>query len=285
MCTRTQVDPLTGLKVQLLGPRGAANEVNFLRQEAKLLEAINTIDADIMSLEEVENSIKLYNAAIDDPSGADKDRDDALKRLVQQLNLHWAAATRIVGDRWAYVPRRVRKHCRPWPSRTRSARRSSTTQARSRLVGRSQVLNNAVQFRNAREPLAQAFKPFGGGREDAFGVIVNHFKSKGGPTAPATVNGDNVDSGDGAGFYNGDRKRQAAALVAFADQFASDKNIEPMFLTGDFNSYSAGGPGPGHRGRWLHQPQADAMAARPTTSAVWPARSTTCSPTRRPRRW
>ena len=48
-------------------------------------------------------------------------------------------------------------------------------------------------------------------------MIVNHFKSKGGPTAPATVNGDNVDFGDGAGFYNGDRKRQAAALVAFAE--------------------------------------------------------------------
>ncbi len=61
---------------------------------------------------------------------------------------------------------------------------------------------------------------------NAFGVVVNHFKSKGGPVAPATVNGDNEDAGDGAGFYNGDRKRQAAALVAFADQFAADKNIE-----------------------------------------------------------
>ena len=51
-----------------------------------------------------------------------------------------------------------------------------------------------------------------------------------------------VDTGDGAGFYNGDRKRQAAALVAFADQVSADKDIDPVFFTGDFNSYSAEDP-------------------------------------------
>ena len=241
-CTEDSVDPLTGLNVKLPGPRGAANEPSFLRQEAKELEAINTIDADVMSLEEVENSVKLYNATIDGADGADKDRDDALRRLVQQLNAHWLAAHPGETNRWAFVPS-PRPEALPTIAE-QDAIRSAFIYNPSKVepVGRSQVLVGSAPFRNAREPLAQAFKPLGGGRADAFGVVVNHFKSKGGPTAPATVNGDNVDTGDGAGFYNGDRKRQAAALVAFADQFAADKNIEPMFLSGDFNSYSAEDP-------------------------------------------
>lgn len=242
-CQEDAVDPVTGLNVKLPGPRGAANEASFLRQEKKELEAINTIDADVMSLEEVENSIKLYNSAIDGADGADRDRDDALKRLVQELNSHWAAAhPDHAGPRWAMVAS-PRPEALPTVTE-QDAIRSAFIYDPSKVepVGRSQVLVNSAPFRNAREPLAQAFKPLGGGRADAFGVIVNHFKSKGGPMAPATVNGDNVDSGDGAGFYNGDRKRQAAALVAFADQFAADKNIGPMFLTGDFNAYSEEDP-------------------------------------------
>ena len=242
-CIQDAIDPVTGLRVQLPGPRGAANEANFLRQEAKELEAINTIDADVMSLEEVENSIKLYDRAIDGPDGADKDRDDALRRLVQELNAHWASAhPAYVGPRWAFVAS-PRPEALPTITE-QDAIRSAFIYNPSKVetVGRSQVLVNSAPFRNAREPLAQAFKPLGGGREDAFIVIVNHFKSKGGPTAPATVNGDNVDQGDGAGFYNGDRKRQAAALVSFAEQVSSDKEIDPVFFTGDFNSYSAEDP-------------------------------------------
>ncbi len=104
-CEQDAVDPITGLDILLPGPRGAANQVSFERQEAKELEAINTMDADVMSLEEVENSVKLYDPAIDGPGHPDANRDDALIRLVEQLNLHWAAAhPSYDGDRWAYVP-------------------------------------------------------------------------------------------------------------------------------------------------------------------------------------
>ena len=48
-----------------------------------------------MSLEEVENSTKI----------GDADRDDAIIRLVQQLNAHWAAAHPADSTtRWAYAP-------------------------------------------------------------------------------------------------------------------------------------------------------------------------------------
>ncbi|WP_091026051.1 ExeM/NucH family extracellular endonuclease [Nocardioides szechwanensis] len=241
-CVQDAVDPLTGLDVDLPGPRGAATQVSFERQEDKILAAINTLDADIMSLEEIENSIKLYDPAISPGIPADADRDDAIRRLVQELNAAWLAGHVGETNRWAYVPS-PRPEAQPTKTEQDAIRSGfiydpNTVEA----VGRSRILTNAPAMRNAREPLAQAFKPLGGGRADRFGVIVNHFKSKGGPTAPATVNGDNVDTGDGAGSYNGDRKRQAAALVAFADQFAADQGIGPMFLTGDFNAYSMEDP-------------------------------------------
>ncbi|MFA6577137.1 MAG: 5'-nucleotidase C-terminal domain-containing protein, partial [Nocardioides sp.] len=210
---------------------------------AKILAAINTMDADIVSLEEIENSIKLFDPEIDAPTAPDANRDDAISRLVTELNAAWAAAhPDYVGPRWAYVAS-PRKDAQPTKAEQDAIRNGfiydpSTVET----VGRSRILTNAPAMRNAREPLAQAFKPMGGGRADRFGVIVNHFKSKGGPQSPFTVDGDNVDSGDGAGFYNGDRKRQAAALLAFADEFASDTNIGPMFLTGDFNAYSMEDP-------------------------------------------
>ena len=242
-CIQDAIDPLTGLRIQLPGPRGAANDVNFLRQEAKELEAINTIDADVMSLEEVENSIKLYDETIDGPDGADRDRDDALRRLVQKLNEHWAAGhSGDEGVRWALAPS-PRREAQPTVAEQDAIRSAFIyNPGKVELVGRSRILTNSPAMRNAREPLAQAFKPLGAGRADAFGVVVNHFKSKGGPQAPSVATGDNLDAGDGAGWYNGDRKRQASALVAFADQFASDRNIGPMFLTGDFNSYSQEDP-------------------------------------------
>ncbi len=40
------------------GPRGAANDPNLVRQRDKIVAAINTADADIVSLEELENSVK-----------------------------------------------------------------------------------------------------------------------------------------------------------------------------------------------------------------------------------
>ncbi len=240
-CEQDAIDPLTGLEIALPGPRGAANEVNFLRQEAKELEAINTMDADVVSLEEVENSIKLHDPALD--GTRDANRDDALIRLVAQLNAHWAAEhPTYVGDRWAYAPS-PRPQAQPTIAEQDAIRSAFIYNPNKvELVGRSQILLNSPVFRNAREPLAQAFKPVGSGQANAFGVIVNHFKSKGGPTAPATVNGDNVDSGDGAGFYNGDRKRQAAALVAFADQFSAERGIDAVFLSGDFNAYAMEDP-------------------------------------------
>ena len=69
------------------GPRGAANEANLTRQRDKIVAAITTVDADIVSLEELENSVKFG-----------KDRDFAINELVTALNASAGAGT------WAAVP-------------------------------------------------------------------------------------------------------------------------------------------------------------------------------------
>ena len=80
------------------GPRGAAQSsggtdltdprADLERQRAKEVKAINTMNADIVSLEEIENSVAL----------GESNRDDALQSLVDALND--AAGT----TRWAYAP-------------------------------------------------------------------------------------------------------------------------------------------------------------------------------------
>ena len=202
------------------GPRGAAQGDDLLAQQAKIVEAINTLDTDIVSLEEIENSVKLLSAT-------DKgDRDDALKALVAALNAdagtqRWAAVTTpsaselptlaeqdVIRNAFIYDPSTVVP------------------------VGKSRVLVGVSAFNNAREPLAQAFKKVGDTNANAFGVIVNHFKSK----------GSGVDDGTGQGNANPDRVAQAKALATFADDFQAARDLSTVFLTGDFNSYSMEDP-------------------------------------------
>ncbi|KQV71561.1 hypothetical protein ASC64_06025 [Nocardioides sp. Root122] len=217
-----------------IGPRGAATAVSLARQQVKEVAAINTMDADVMSLEEVENPVKLGYS----------DRDAALKVLVAALNADWDAThpgqdPQVLGRRWAYVET-PRAAAQPTVQEQDAIRSAFIYNPRVvSTVGRSEILVNSPPFRNAREPLAQAFKHVDGTRDDAFLVIVNHFKSKGGPDDPSTIAGtDNEDTGNGAGSYNGDRVRQARALDAFADSLVEDKGIASVFMTGDYNSYS-----------------------------------------------
>lgn len=199
------------------GPRGAANQANLERQEAKIVAAINAIDADVISLEEIENS-----------AAFGLDRDAALATLVAALNEQAGA------DHWAYVP-----SPEVLPASEDVIRTAFIYQPDSvETVGQSVIHDDDVAFSNAREPLAQAFKPAGGADEDAFAVVVNHFKSKSPSGAPSS--GDNANGEQGA--WNGDRVRQAASLADFTAQFANEMDTEAVFLTGDFNSYTQEDP-------------------------------------------
>ena len=219
-------DPVTARECANNGPRGAAEstggsdlsdpDADLERQRIKIVKAINTLDADVVSLEEIENSIALGEA----------DRDDALASLVDALN---AAAG---STRWAYVPSPSADQLPPLAEQDVIRTAFIYNPASLETVGESRVLVGDAAFSNAREPLAQAFKRVGARDADAFAVIVNHFKSK----------GSGVDDGTGQGNANPDRIAQAKSLVAFAEDFRADLGLERVFLTGDFNSYSQEDP-------------------------------------------
>ncbi|WP_139984016.1 ExeM/NucH family extracellular endonuclease [Nocardioides litoris] len=204
------------------GPRGAAELGDLERQQAKIVNAINRMDADVVSLEEIENSIKV----------GETDRDAGVRQLVAALNA--AAGTR----RWAFVPSPPATALPPLASQDVIRTAFIYDPAAVNPVGASKVLLGSTAFTNARQPLAQAFKPVGAGADAAFAVVVNHFKSKGDSTPVAT--GDNANGPQGA--FNGDRTRQAKALADFATAFAAERSVEEVYLTGDFNAYTAEDP-------------------------------------------
>jgi 5'-nucleotidase len=213
-------DPVTDNNCTPDGPRGAAEDEDLQRQQAKIVAAINTMDADIVSLEEIENSVKLGEP-----------RDDALNALVDALNAGKPT------PRWAFVPSPDPSELPPTADQDVIRTAFIYNPATVAPVGTSDVLADDPNFANAREPLAQAFKPAGNADDDAFAVIVNHFKSKGDSNPPQSGN-DNADTGNGAGAFNGDRTRMAHSLVDFADDFSTSRGLEKVYLTGDFNAYN-----------------------------------------------
>ncbi|MDH2415864.1 ExeM/NucH family extracellular endonuclease [Nocardioides sp. CER19] len=197
------------------GPRGAADAANLKRQQDKIVHAINTLGASIVSLEEIENSVKFG-----------KDRDYALSTLVDALNAE--AGSQV----WAFAPSPAAADLPSLAEQDVIRTAFIYKPAAVTLVGASHVLVGSQPFASAREPLAQGFKRAGAPDSDAFAVIVNHFKSK----------GSGVDDGTGQGNSNPDRVDQANALVGFANGVAGDLHTDKVFLTGDFNAYSQEDP-------------------------------------------
>ncbi|MDN4649752.1 ExeM/NucH family extracellular endonuclease [Curtobacterium sp. PsM8] len=188
--------------------RGAAEAEDLARQQVKIVKAINSLGADVVSLEEIENS-----------AAFGQDRDAAVGTLVDALN----AATG--SDTWAYVP-----------SPTKLAADEDVIRlaliykkARVAPTAESTILTDSDVFQ--RQPVADAFRPVGGTADDDFLVIANHFKSKGSGT------GENADQGDGQGASNADRVRQARALTSFSTAMQAQYGTDKTFLIGDFNAY------------------------------------------------
>ncbi|WP_054145431.1 ExeM/NucH family extracellular endonuclease [Frigoribacterium sp. RIT-PI-h] len=195
--------------------RGAANAENLARQQVKIVTAINALGADVVSLEEIENSARFGD-----------DRDSALATLVGALN---AAAGSEVWD-YARSPEAL-------PANEDVIRLAFIyKKAVAEPVGGSTILTGSAAFSNARQPLAQAFRPVGGDAESTFVAIANHFKSKG------SGSGSDADQGDGQGGSNGSRVNQANALVAFAAEREAAAGTDKVFLLGDFNAYSQEDP-------------------------------------------
>lgn len=196
--------------------RGAANADDLERQQAKIVTAINSLGAGVVSLEEIENSAKFGKA-----------RDEALATLTAALN------TAVGSEVWAYVPSPAALPALADEDVIRTA--FLYKKAVIEAVGESVVLNDTVNFSNARKPLAQEFRLIGDSASE-FVAIVNHFKSKG------SGSGADADQGDGQGASNASRVAQATSLVAFADRLRTEKATELVYLLGDFNAYSKEDP-------------------------------------------
>ncbi len=194
--------------------RGAATPQELELQQAKIVEGILGLGADVVALQEIE-----YGARFG------KDPDVAVATLTAAVDAADPTGT------WDYV--RTPDYVRESPDVIQNAiiyRSDVVTPVGASLTGGTV---DPEVWSNAREPVAQTFEAADG---DVFTVVGNHFKSKGG-----TGTGDNLDAGiGGQGSFNGDRVRQAEALVEFAQTLEA---VDPdVFLVGDLNSYSQEDP-------------------------------------------
>ena len=199
--------------------RGAFSREAFANQEAKIVSAINSLGADVVALEEIENPVAV---------GVGTDRDASLARLVEALNKAAGAGT------WAYVPSPQTVPAAEDVIRVAFIYKPATVAP----VGESLIDDDPAFTGLARQPLAQEFARVTAERSAtaSFVVIANHFKSKG--SVPEGAPAGNTDSGDGQGNANAIRVAQAKALASFAARFAD----KPTLLVGDFNSYSQEDP-------------------------------------------
>jgi 5'-nucleotidase len=203
----------TTLKTENADARGAANAEQFAIQKSKIVAAINGLDADIVSLMEIENSVKLG-----------KPIDTALADLVSGLND--AAGSEV----WAYVP-----------TPTELGDAATTDYITNAIiykkdavspVGESATVIDESVWGNAREPIAQAFDIDG----RVVTVVANHLKSKSPPENAG------AEPADGQGFFNADRVAQAESILDFTAELEESTGSSDMLLIGDFNAYSEEDP-------------------------------------------
>ncbi|MCW2578511.1 MAG: Endonuclease/exonuclease/phosphatase [Blastococcus sp.] len=201
----------------LTGPdaRGATSPAEFEEQAAKIVTAINAMDADVVTLMEIEDTASTGLT----PGNADA----AVADLVDRLND--AAGS----EKWNFVPLPAELY-----ATGRDVIRNAIIYQPSSVtpVGDPVGLVDEENFDNAREPIAQTFVAAG----DTFTVIGNHFKSKG------SGSGANADQGDGQGASNPDRIGQAHALARFVAQLQDSTGDEDVIALGDLNAYSEEDP-------------------------------------------
>ncbi len=201
--------------------RGAWDAQDLARQQSKIVEAINALDADVVGLMEIENSARLGETP-----------DEAVNTLVAALNADAGAGT------WAANP--SSSELPPATSLDLITSAIIYKPASVQRVGAARALGTQSEpggaFDNAREPVAQVFAPVSGG--DKFLFVVNHFKSKG---SAGPWPGDK-DSGDGQGSSNESRVRQATALRDWIPTVLPDTGARAVVLAGDFNAYTKEDP-------------------------------------------
>ena len=192
--------------------RGAYSQEAFQDQQAKIVTAINKLDAHVLGLSEIENDASV--------TGDVSKRDDSLKKLVDALNA--AAGT----NKWDYVKSPTQLGTDEDVIRVAFIYQP----AKVKPVGESRIFDDSAFTGVARQPLAQEFDTVDRDDDDNFVAVVNHFKSK------RAIDSD-PDGGDGQGGGANLRVAQAKALLDHLEK-QDDWTGKPTFLIGDFNSYT-----------------------------------------------
>ena len=183
--------------------RGADNLAEFQRQQAKIVEAIVGLDADVVGLIEIQNT------------------DVATLELVKALNAKTGTTTYAAVNSGTIGTDAIKVDIVYKPAKV------------SRVGG--VVLPTGEDLTNytavaGRPPLAQRFASrLDGDKGGNFWFVINHFKSKG--SCPTT--GD-VDTGQGC--FNVGRTQQANALKSFVATLKT-QGEQDVLMMGDFNSY------------------------------------------------
>ncbi|WP_433673619.1 ExeM/NucH family extracellular endonuclease [Microbacterium gorillae] len=214
VATYNVLNYFTTLRSENENARGAATAELFQIQRSKIIAGIVGLDADIVGLMEIENSIQFG-----------KPVDTAVADLVAGLNE--AAGS----DEWAFVST-------PTALQDPAITDVITTaiiykKAAVTPVGDSTTVPvDETVWGNAREPIAQTFEAHG----KTFSVIVNHLKSKSPPdkTTPEPA--------DEQGFFNADRVAQAQQVLRLADAVTAASGSSDILLLGDFNAYAQEDP-------------------------------------------
>jgi 5'-nucleotidase len=195
--------------------RGAWDPQDLGRQQEKIVEAINSLDADVVGLMEIENSAALGESP-----------DEATETLVAALNADAGAGTWAANPSSADLPpvSEMDVITNAIIYKPASVERTGPARALGHLSSGTDAFNNA------REPIAQAFTA--DGSDEPILVVVNHFKSK----------GSGVDDGTGQGNANPDRVAQAEALRDWVPTVETDLGVDATFLLGDFNAYTMEDP-------------------------------------------
>ena len=206
--------------------RGADDKAGLDTQAAKIVAAIQGLGADVVTLEEIEDT--------DSTGYTPGDADTAVADLVTRLND--AQGSEV----WAYAPFPTELYSVP-----RDVIRNAIIYRTDAVtpVGAAVADVDESVWSNAREPIAQTFAPVGpdgaalaGG--DVFTVVGNHLKSKGG-----TGTGDNDPANtSGQGAFNGDRTRQAASVAAFVSALQKSTGDDDVLVLGDLNAYTQEDP-------------------------------------------
>ncbi|MEM6460525.1 MAG: ExeM/NucH family extracellular endonuclease [Pseudomonadota bacterium] len=212
----------------MTSPRGADNQVEFVRQIDKLASALAQIDADVVGLVEIENEYFDFNG----------DGSHAIDELVKALNS-------ISGETYDYA----------FPSNENFGGsdaimvgliyNTNTVEIDKRttveLLDDRDLSGLGIDpghgvfdgFGTSRSPLAATFTELATGED--FTVAVTHLVSR----SSASPSGNNADVGDGAANNNEARTQAVQALDAWLDTDPTGSgSIGDILIVGDLNAYA-----------------------------------------------